>query len=146
MTSQPHTTGQREDAAKKRRDYLLQKAAYKVNYGTLVLSICFFGYLVVASCLGDHRYVANAAWGFCSCGFLVLISLFFIAMLRREETTKLPYVPPVAEQLAALPTEAILVRGSDQPTATAGELLRAVLPGVETKAEELLRAEVRTGE
>ena len=51
----------------------------------------------------------------------------------------IPYVPPVAEQIAALPVADVRVRGSDQPAATPEELLRAAQAGTAEPAEELLR-------
>jgi len=45
-------------------------------------------------------------------------------------------------QLAALPADEILVRASDQPTATPDELLRAAQAATKTNSEELLRANV----
>ena len=53
---------------------------------------------------------------------------------------RIEYVPPVAEQLAALPAADVLLRGSDQPAAAPDELLRPAHEGMETDAEELLRA------
>lgn len=49
------------------------------------------------------------------------------------------YAPPVAEQIAALPAEAILVRGSAQPVAALDGLLRAAALPSETAPDELLR-------
>ena len=60
-----------------------------------------------------------------------------------KSVTKLeaiPYVPPVAEQLAALPANEILVRGSDEPAAAASELVRPASDR-ETVSDELLRPE-----
>ncbi len=51
-----------------------------------------------------------------------------------------PYTPPAWKQIATLPDEDILVRGSDPPSAASDELLRAAREGVETDAEELVRA------
>jgi hypothetical protein len=54
------------------------------------------------------------------------------------------FVPPVHEQIAVLPAEVILLRGSEQPAPTPEELLRAARVGSETAKEELLRAENRS--
>ena len=53
---------------------------------------------------------------------------------------EIPYVPPVAEQTAALPAEDILLRGSDRPAANPAELLRAAHAGMAGPAGELLRS------
>jgi hypothetical protein len=58
-----------------------------------------------------------------------------------KDASAVLYVPPVAEQLAALPAEEILVRGSDQPAASPDELVRASASTEETPTSELLRAE-----
>jgi hypothetical protein len=57
----------------------------------------------------------------------------------RKEMRKTAYVPPVAEQLAALPADKVFLRGSDQPTATPDELLRAAQARTEVDEESLLR-------
>jgi hypothetical protein len=51
----------------------------------------------------------------------------------------IPYVPPVSEQIAALPAEAILVRGSDDPVTPFEELLRSTPPMAAEQDEDLLR-------
>jgi len=55
----------------------------------------------------------------------------------------LSYVPPVAEQIAALSADEILLRGSDEPAIGPEELLRAARAGTAEQAEELLRADVQ---
>jgi hypothetical protein len=78
-------------------------------------------------------------------GFLIVgITGFAGARSRVRKAKALPYVPPVHKQIAALPAEEILVRGSDQPAALPEELLRAAHEGVVESAAELLRAESRT--
>ena len=57
-----------------------------------------------------------------------------------QKAQSLPYVPSVAEQLAALPAVEILVRGSIEPVADPSELLKAAYVGAANPAEELLRA------
>lgn len=54
------------------------------------------------------------------------------------------YVPPIREQIANLPSNQILLRGSEQPAALPGELMRAVHAGDSNSEEELLRAESRS--
>jgi hypothetical protein len=74
----------------------------------------------------------------------VLAIAFYVgrtAVSSLKEARSLPYVPPVAEQISALPAEKILVRCSNEPTATPEELLRAAQARAEQPAEELLRAD-----
>jgi hypothetical protein len=58
-----------------------------------------------------------------------------------DEAKDLPYVPPVAEQLAALPANEILLRRSERPIVQRDEFLRAAQAGSTTVTKELLRAE-----
>ena len=82
---------------------------------------------------------------------LLVLGMFagpaFLAWTIRQHFTKkaasLPYVPPVREQIATLPADEILLRGSEEPAAAPGELLRAAQGRTETGSEELLRAENR---
>lgn len=71
----------------------------------------------------------------------VCLSAFgcYIAMSADRKLSSVPYVPPVSEQLAALPAEEILLRGSQASPASPQELLRPA-GKQETPAEELLRA------
>ena len=64
----------------------------------------------------------------------------YLCAVSVDDSKAILYVPPVAIQLAALPAEAILVRGCDQPAAEPSELLRAAREGEATVAEELVRA------
>lgn len=50
----------------------------------------------------------------------------------------------IREQIATLPADEVLLRGSDQPTSSPYELLRVAQAGTQTGEEELLRAESRT--
>jgi hypothetical protein len=63
---------------------------------------------------------------------------------RIVDLEDVPYVPTVAEQIAALPAEEVLLRSSDQPIPLPEELLRPAHAGAGDMAEELLRAESRT--
>jgi hypothetical protein len=56
-----------------------------------------------------------------------------------QRSAALPYVPPVREQVGALPAREILVRGASEPAASNGELLRAAHKQSETGAMDLLR-------
>lgn len=58
-----------------------------------------------------------------------------------RESEQLAYVPPVEEQIAALPVEEVLVRGADGPEATSSELLRPARSDPNPEGAELLRAD-----
>lgn len=73
-------------------------------------------------------------------GFVALFGILSSDQIREKLDDT--YVPPVEEQLANLPLEDVLLRGSDQPVATPAELLRAARPGMKTEVEELLRPAV----
>jgi len=147
MNSQPYTAGQRQDAAKRRREYLGKKAGISLG-GTCLRGVCaLLGIisLVLASAAGQ-----NVGWSiagvvcFTALSLAVLgVAIFFWRLSSScfKELSMMPYVPPVAEQIAALPAEAILVRGSDQPASAPSELLRAARAGETTdEAGELVRA------
>lgn len=57
-----------------------------------------------------------------------------------DRVSRMPYVPSVREQIAALAAESILVRGSVAPSGDRYELLRAGPHGELLHPEELLRA------
>ena len=69
------------------------------------------------------RSIATAILGSIACSSCCTI------LNAHDRLVGLAYVPPVAEQIAALPAEEILLRGSDQPAATPDELLRAAHEG-----------------
>ena len=68
--------------------------------------------------------------------------------IRHAETqvASITRVPPVAEQISALPAKAILVRASDEPATQPGEMLRAAHSHALIDGEDLLRAENRVAE
>jgi hypothetical protein len=148
-----------EDPAKKRREYLLQKSGMVsrvwiyncavLGYGALSLcSGCLFTYCA----LGPSGFLRESFDPF---AYLILASLFaliivfgFLAWIAAKpsglsslDATSIPYVPPVNQQIAALPADAVLVRGSDEPPTSSDELLRAAREGADAEAAELLRAE-----
>ena len=148
MSNQAHKEP-KEDAAKKRREYLRLKTETK--------SLGFFGTTVAAASvlttatliyIGFRilRYTGELAafWSCLLCLLLTLsagvlgIWLWRLASLRADT---LVYVPPVREQLAALPADEVLLRGSDLPAARPDELLRAAQAGMETAPQVLLRAQ-----
>jgi len=143
-----------EDRATKRRIYLSKKA--------VLLVLQAFAVLV---CIGSPVIAVVLIWWLADRGFrplhdllvtgvsldlprLPVVVLVIFALLLAatragkrisEKRKSIPYVPPVAEQIAALPAENILLRGSNQPATAVGELLRAAKAGSDTEAEELPR-------
>lgn len=75
--------------------------------------------------------------GLCSGAMMLIAWNIGRSVWRLERSHRLP---PVAEQIAALPAETVLVRGSEQPPAQSSELLRAAQGWAETGAVELLRS------
>jgi len=60
---------------------------------------------------------------------------------RIREARQLTVVPPVQEQMAALPADEILVRSSEEPASSAEELLRSADNSRELGRNDLLRPE-----
>jgi hypothetical protein len=142
-----------EDPAKRRRTYLQKKGGAGFLLTLLVLACVPFAVIGLLSILeftgGSLRgpQIPYVPWGIR--GSLVLLILLSIGplvaamrMARRVNRTytSLPYVPPVRQQIETLSATEVLVRSSNEPTATADELLRAAREGAETEAGELLRA------
>ena len=139
----------RHDAEKRRRQYLLAKA----EAGAMT----FVGCLVAVACVGvlsavifelavTVAFMRGAASSLVVPGILSLASIgtgaviageFWRSSVRRSRA--IPYVPPVAAQIAALPADEVLVRASGQPPALPAEMLRPVRGESETTADELLR-------
>ena len=146
--------GTREDAAKKRREYLWRKGLAN----STILSVCLIGGVTVLGALLAIIITVTLLTSMGSpvrgLGLGAAIGVPALLMLKAIDTYRnqvrkarmIPYVPPVREQLAALPADKILVRGSDQPAAAPGELLRAARTGAETEAGELLRPNQRQTE
>jgi len=147
MSSQ--TPREPEDLARKRREYLKHKAAanFQRTFGIACTIAALFGGLYALWLLVPMSDAALQE-------LLVRVVLFVAAVifmlgvsqvdLAERKERRFPYVPPVAEQIAALPAEDILLRGSDQPAATTDELLRAAQAGTTHEAVELLRPGDRT--
>ena len=143
-------SGPKADAAKMRRAYLW--------VSTETRGLGFFGSVIaVLSVLTSAtliyifaRLLLNAGdlADISTCVLFLLLSVSLgplgvkLWQLTSKRAKTMPYVPPVADQIAALPAEDILVRGSGQPAAASGELLRAAQVGGTSDATELLRANV----
>jgi hypothetical protein len=65
---------------------------------------------------------------------------FSISKHSVERSQTIAYVPPVQDQLAAIPSSAILVRGSQLAESGSPELLRATKGEQQPVATELMRA------
>ena len=141
--------GARQDATKKRREYLRKKvgtgiggtatAGMAIGLGCVALLLLFAAVQNIGFSRDNVAFFAFLALA----PLAVAVYLGHVSASSFKEVRALSYVPPVAEQLADLPAEEILLRGSDQPMATPGELLRAA-SGSETGADELLRPTKRT--
>ena len=142
-----------EDRARRRRQYLLEKTtastlavvgcciAFVFALVAVFFAVPFLFLLFLSINMGgvDLMFAAVYVFG--------LLALAGIAVLggrlyssSEQKARFMPYVPPVDEQIAALPAESILLRGSAVPTASPEELLRAARPGTVGASEELLRA------
>ena len=126
-------TGPRQDAVKKRREYLRRKGAV---YAPLALALLLHFVMIVF-------LFRELSWS--SLLFVLPFSLFDFAAIPdalfdcRLKIAGLPHVPTVREQLAALPAVEVLLRGSDRMGAATDELLRGARPELETERGELLR-------
>lgn len=136
-----------KDAARKRREYLRSVAQAELAAGVALSVAVVFG--LVSAC---SLFVALLLWSMGNAtGISLAIGLVLYAFVSfggwkyrqayARKARSIPYVPPVAEQIANLPAEEILVRGAEEPTVTPEELLRATCAAAEVSSDELLRAE-----
>jgi len=154
-----------KDLAKNRRDYLFKLAQANLQRGIGILATLGCGsllmlvagmfciYLVIGTGIGisdghmpdlskDPFLIYLFVW------FVVWLGIFgtltwLAAKFWQSSTAKaksLPYVPPVSKQIAALPPVEILLRGSNEPATTPGELLRAAHSPAISNGKDLLRA------
>ena len=141
--------GSAKDGARKRREYLLKKAMSKtfVAVGVAIITAVALGWmqwLVLSKrpiSLPDD-IPATLFWFFVPAMILFLAVWLCVASVQRVQSHR--YVPPVHEQISALPADEVLLRGSDVPAAAPTELLRAAREVTAESPEELLRAEGRT--
>jgi len=140
----------REDVRKKRREYLGKKAGAEVLGAVTAVFALALGALALVLMFAVLMNIGNSG---ASLFFFAFLTVFIgavavytgrISSSSFEEARTLEYVPSAAEQLAALPAEDILVRGSDRPDAPAEELVRAASPAGVNAANELLRSEAGT--
>jgi len=139
--NQTHIDRVRE-ARKKRREYVAKKASLSFYRYFGVLLAVIFGGLTLLYAIDDWNT---------DTAHLIRLTLFAVVFRFgvwywtscTAEAKALPFVPPVAKQIAALPANEILVRGSDGPISAPEELLRAAHTGIGEQANELLRADKR---
>ena len=137
-----------EGAAKKRRDYVLYKAGAGAAICVGLFLFLVFGLLTLAvgwTALALLLAPISEFQAFLGClgvtgvtGAVTCLCLHTVLKTHNKSAGAL-YIPPVAEQLAALPARQILVRGSDRPAAAPWELVRAANYVKPAKPEELLR-------
>lgn len=131
-----------EGAVKKRWEYVRKKAT--VIIPALVagaLAIALLGFVLKLAL--QRGTMTDFQFGVFMLAILLMVPCAVVIILSEKEALSIPYVPPVAEQVAALPAEEILVRGADPPVAMPEELLRAAQIGPTEPPDELLRAEDR---
>lgn len=144
-------SNQASDPAARRRQYLAKKAGIAVLMVVAVLvgaigALAFLYYLPYLN-LGPLRHLWVGGVSISVPTVLAVGVAFgaFVITTRRAakdlsaKSRSIPYVPPIREQIAALPDEVILVRASDQPAAEPGELLRAARSTTATPDAELLQ-------
>ncbi len=155
MSSQAYADWVKE-AEKKRLRYVIERARLRSNIvgGRFQkwITLCGSVALAALSCFVLVLAGMSHSWSlvFCSMFCAVMTILWYLHYRRSDYCIEqariaealLVHVPPVAEQIAALPAEEILVRGSDSPATLSGELLRAAQSGAETGDGELLRADL----
>jgi hypothetical protein len=132
------------DRKRLRREYLTKRAdVYAKMIGSAAMALV--GIAIIASC--GFINIAPIK-GYISSWILFLIGLLLLAMVIlnaaakrhteiRRELDAIPYVPPVSPD--TLPTDEILVRGSEEPPVMQSEVLLRAATGQETPKEELLR-------
>lgn len=141
---------------RKRQNYLLKRAGiYSISgicglfssAGFAATALCVLGLLLTLNygdcddspCMSNWQVAGMCAPWIVS-GIFVGLGALVGCWKSSSAGAAVPYVPPVREQIAALPAEQILVRGTNGAAATPEELLRAVHNETTTPAEDLLRA------
>jgi hypothetical protein len=147
------------DAAIRRRHYVWRKAgAYSIASAigaisclgcvAAVYALCFLFWAFLGPecevedepCLYQWP-IARPAMIAIPVGVLIGIACCAGSWSVKRKADRIPYVSPVADQLAEIPAQQVLLRGSGQPAAAPDELLRAASAGAENLKEEALRAD-----
>jgi hypothetical protein len=134
------------DVARRRREYLWKKAvavATAVTAGAVsavfaLTTLCAL--LRLSTMLSGLSNLVTAVLVLPIYGSLAVLAIRSATWCRAsvERSRLLRYVPPVREQISALPADEVLVRASAEPAASPGELLR-VSTGWTAPNEELVR-------
>jgi hypothetical protein len=152
-----------DDRTRKRRQYLLKKAqANTLTYmgATLALACCGIWLVGLIGILKNRELLLDAVVRRMEGPLIGLVGLFQFLVLgtatwisvefwrsSAEEAESIPYTPPIRQQVAPLPADKVLLRGSDAPSASHG-LVRAASSN-ETSPVDLVRptvANFREGE
>ena len=156
MSKQTHKQTMK-DRAKKRQEYLekVTIANMAASVGCLLLVVCLLICLStvigVVAAIAEHFSDDPSPYLIDHVQVVIELTplvLFFCgaavgawSLVRKMgKTEPIPYVPPVEEQLSDIDADEVLLRGSDKPTATADELLRAARLNVVTPTDEMLRS------
>jgi hypothetical protein len=138
-----------EDAATKRRKYLLARAGTSTLGCTGAFLACGFAVLtaigavaILMSILGLGYFPLAFTFSIVATAVSGIITSRSIQAVRNadQKAAQISYVPPVREQVANLPVEEVLLRGSHQPPASAEELVRAATFNLAIPETGLLRA------
>ena len=149
-----------EDAAKKRREYLRKKALMLSTLWTArilcVVGVLLAGLMVVCILVYQNyipyglynKHVRSLEEGLLGTVLVLLVSVaagLVFYFVGRDQSVRVRELPPVDQQITALPADVVLLRCSDRPAVASDELLRAARDGAEVDAEELLRANQSVG-
>jgi hypothetical protein len=122
------------DRKKLRRDYLTKRRMVVLGVTEVIFLAVGFLYLVWTA---RHNGAGIAA--LLILGLIVDLGAFLIGSEAKHNYNEVrgTYVPPVMPE--TLPTDEILVRGSEEPPVAHSEVLLRAATGAETPKEELLR-------
>lgn len=138
-----------QDPVAKRRTYLLAKA----ETGSMsCIGLCLtlgFGLLAIAAIFGAVAAlfaIPLIGPGPALIGLMVSAVTGYLAYIGYQamrtaarRSDEIVYVPPVREQVAALPADEVLLRGADQPASGPADLLRVAYTVNATGSDELVR-------
>jgi len=130
----------RVSAARRRTIYLFRLAAgYVLLIVALAVGVTCEVASVFAWAVASDR---NEFAAFAAVATLVISGGFGWRMFRVtiDGVSRMPYVPPVREQIAALAAESVLVRGSISPIGGEDNHLRASACAEQWRPDELLRS------
>ena len=123
-----------EEKAKKRRDYVRTRALALISCGGGSRNRGRFqlrGTIRIVACLetpGDFDAFVTSILSLVLYSVLMFFEIRLFAQAHRKAQA-ITYVPPIREQIATLPADAVLLRGSDEPVTPPYELLRSAGEG-----------------